>query len=123
MEKNHSHTIRIVCQTPGDEPYTICAYSGEDLSQVLGITQADSMHEGSYGWIQECGEAVVRVSGQTQAAYADFRPNAAKLNLSTESSNSSQKRPTELTSGTLDDNSLAHHRCERLSRLGSCQVK
>jgi len=48
----------IVCQTPGAEPYTVCAYSGTDLSQVLGITQADRMHEGSYGWMQECGEAV-----------------------------------------------------------------
>jgi hypothetical protein len=70
----------IVCQVPGAEPYTFYAYSGTDLSQVLGITQAN-MHEGYYGWIQECGEALVKVSGQTQPAYADFRPNAAKSDL------------------------------------------
>ena len=38
----------IVCQVPGAEPYTICAYSGVDLSQVLGITQAN-MPEGIMG--------------------------------------------------------------------------
>jgi hypothetical protein len=75
------------------------------------------MHEGSYGWIQECGEVAVRVSGRTQAAYADFRPNAAKLNLSVESSSDPQNRPTELTSGALDEKALAHGRYERLSQL------
>jgi hypothetical protein len=69
----------IVCQAPKAKPYTICAYSGTDLSPVLGITQAKTMHEGYYGWIQVCG--VVKVKGRTQAAYADFRPNEAKLNL------------------------------------------
>jgi hypothetical protein len=54
------------------------------------------MPEGYYGWIQECGEAVVRVSGQTQAAYADFRPNAAKRHLDEESSKGSQERLAEL---------------------------
>ena len=95
----------------------MCAYSGADLSQVLGITQADRMPEGSYGWIQECGEAVVRVSGQTQAAYADFRPNAAKRHLSEESSKGSQERPAELPSGAMDEKSFAHHKDERLSQL------
>jgi hypothetical protein len=107
----------IVCQVPGADPYTICAYSGVDLSQVLGITQADSMHEGSYGWIQECGEAFVRVSGQTQAAYADFRPNAAKRHLSDELSKCSQEQPAELPSGALGEKPLAHHKDERLSQL------
>jgi len=86
----------------------VCAYSGTDLSQVLGISQADSMPEGSYGWMQLCGEVAVRVNGQTQPAYADFRPNAAKLRLSEESSKGSQKRPAELPSGAMD---------ERLSQL------
>ena len=80
----------IVCQVPGAEPYTFCVYSGTDLSQVLGITQAN-MHEGYYGWIQECGEALVSVSGQTQPAYANFRPNAAKHQLREELSKGSQE--------------------------------
>jgi hypothetical protein len=37
--------------------------------------------EGHYGWVQECGEAFVSVSGQTQPVYADFRPNAVKYDL------------------------------------------
>jgi len=92
----------IVCQVPGAEPYTICAYNGTDLSRVLGITQADSMNEGSYGWIQECGDAFVRVSGQTQAAYADFRPNAAKRHLREESSKDLQEQVAELPSSALE---------------------
>ena len=83
------------------------AYSGTNLSQVLGINQA-SMPNGYYGWIQERGDAIVRVSGQTQPAYADFRPNAAKRHLSEESSKGPQKRPAELPSGAMD---------ERLSQL------
>jgi len=70
----------IVCQVPDAEPYTICFYNGTDLSKVLGITQTN-LPEGHYGWIQECGEVVVSVCGQTQAAYADFRPNAARRDL------------------------------------------
>ncbi len=41
----------IVCQVLGAAPYTICAYNGIDLSQVLGITQAN-LPEGHYGWIR-----------------------------------------------------------------------
>ncbi len=70
----------MVCQVPGAEPYTVCAYTGVDLTQVLGITQA-SLSEGTYGWIQELGEAIVNVSGQAHAAYADFRPNAARRRM------------------------------------------
>lgn len=92
----------IVCQVPGAEPYTICAYNGADLSQVLGITQAN-LPEGHYGWIQECGEAVVSVSGQTQAAYADFRPNAAKRDLEEALSKDQQEQDVNpLTRGTLE---------------------
>ena len=94
----------------------MCAYNGTDLSQVLGINQA-SMPNGYYGWIQERGDAIVRVSGQTQPAYADFRSNAAKLQLSEESLKGSQKRPAEPPSGTLGEKALAHHKCERLSQL------
>jgi hypothetical protein len=75
------------------------------------------MHEGSYGWIQECGEAFVRVMGQAKAAYADFRPNAAKRHLSEELSKSSQKQPAELPSGTSVQKPLAHDTYERLSQL------
>jgi hypothetical protein len=97
----------IVCQVPGAEPYTFCAYSGDDLSQVLGINQAN-MHEGYYGWIQECGEAQVNVSGQTQPAYADFRPNAAKRDLKEELSKGHQEQGKNL---------LARESLERLSQL------
>ena len=106
----------IVCQVPDAEPYTICAYSGTDLSQILGITQAD-MPEGHYGWIQECGEVAVRVGGQIQSAYADFSPNTAKLHLSEESAKGSQKYLGELPSTTLDENSLVTQKYERLSQL------
>ena len=75
------------------------------------------MPDGYYGWIQECGEAVVRVSGQTQAAYADFRPNAAKRHLDEESSKGSEERPAELPSGAMDEKSFEHHKDERLSQL------
>lgn len=89
METNILTQYSIVCQVPGAEPYTLCAYSGEDLSQVLGITQAN-MPEGHYGWIQECGKVSVKVGSQTQTAYADFRPNAAKHRLGEELSKDSQ---------------------------------
>jgi len=75
------------------------------------------MPDGYYGWIQECGEAVVRVSGQTQAAYADFRPNSAKRYLDEELSKGSKERPAELLSGAMDEKSFAHHKDERLSHL------
>jgi len=100
----------------------VCAYSGTDLSQVIGISQAD-MPDGHYGWIQECGEAVIRVSGQIQPAYADFRPNAAKRHLSEESSNGPQKRPAELPSGATDEKSFAYHKDERLSQLPSLLIE
>ncbi|MFC1905184.1 hypothetical protein ACFLXL_00050 [Chloroflexota bacterium] len=104
----------IVCQVPGVEPYTICAYNGGDLTKVLGINQAN-LPEGYYGWIQECGEAFVSVSGQTQAAYADFRPNTAKHHLKEELLESSQERVTELPSGALGE--PTHDELERLSQL------
>ena len=94
----------------------MCAYSGTDLSQVLGIKQAD-MSDGYYGWFLECGEVAVRVGGQIQPAYADFRPNDAKLRLSEESLKGSQKCPAEPPSGEMDEKSFAHHKDERLSQL------
>jgi hypothetical protein len=106
----------IVCQVSNAEPYTICAYNGADLSQVLGITQAN-LHEGNYGWIQECGEAFVSVNGQTQAAYVDFRPNAAKRHLREELPKVSQEQVAEPPSGVLGDNPLDHDTWERLSQL------
>ena len=106
----------IVCQVPGAVRYTVCPYSGTDLSQVLGITQAD-MPDGYYAWIQECGEVIIRGTGQMQSAYADFSPNAAKHRLREESSKGSQKRPGEPPSGAMDEESFAHHKNERLSQL------
>jgi hypothetical protein len=97
----------IVCQVPDGEPYTIYAYSGTDLSKVLGITQTN-LPDGHYGWIQECGEAFVSVSGQTHAAYADFRPNTAKHQLK-------QEQVAELPSGALGE--PTHGKLERLSQL------
>jgi hypothetical protein len=106
----------VVCQAEGAVPYTVCAYSGTDLSQVLGITQA-TMPEGTYGWIQVCGEGFVRVRGQTQAIYVDFRPNATKLNLKKELPKGSQKQGAGLSTIMLGDNSLNHTAQKRLSQL------
>jgi hypothetical protein len=75
------------------------------------------MPDGSYGWIQECGEVVVRVGGQTQAAYVDFSPNAAKRRLREELSKGAQEQPAELPSGALGEKALAHHKDERISQL------
>lgn len=106
----------IVCQVVGAEPYTICAYNGTDLSQVLGITQAN-LQEGNCGWIQECGEGFVSVSGQTQAAYVDFRPNSSKYHLKEELPKGSQEQVAEQQTGTLDVNPLKYAAQERLSQL------
>ena len=95
----------------------MCAYSGTDLSKVLGISQADNMPSGYYGWMQLCGNGYVMVSGQAQPVYADFRPNEAKLHLNEESSKDSQKRPTQLSSDAMDEKSFAHDKDERLSQL------
>jgi hypothetical protein len=97
----------IVCQVPGADLFTICPYNGTDLSQVLGISQAD-LPEGHYGWIQECGEALINVSSQTQPAYVDFRPNAAKCDLKDELSKVAQEQ---------DKNPFAQESLERLSQL------
>ena len=91
-------------------------YSGTDLSQVVGISQAD-MPDNYYGWMQICGDAYVMVSGQTQPAYIDFRPNDAKFRLNEESSEGPQERPAELPSGAMDEKSFAQHKHERLSQL------
>lgn len=104
----------LVCQIPGAEPYIICAYNGTDLSHVLGITQA-SLPLGHCGWIQECGEAVVSVSGQIQPAYADFRPNSAKHELREELSKESQEHAAELPSGV--QGKPPRDKLERLAQL------
>jgi hypothetical protein len=75
------------------------------------------MPEGYYGWIQECGEVVVRGTSQTQSAYADFSPNAAKRHLSEEISKDSQEHPAESSIGAMDEESFAFHKKERLSQL------
>ena len=96
----------IVCQVPDAEEYTICAYSGTDLSSVLGITQAKNLHLGNYGWIQICGEGNVKVKGKSQPAYIDFRPNDAKLN------NNKQNHKE-----TNSNDVIVQGREERLSKL------
>jgi hypothetical protein len=106
----------IVCQVAGAEPYTVCAYNGTDLSQVLGITQAN-LPDGSYGWIQVCGEALVSVSGQTKAAYVDFRPNTAISHLKEKSPKGSQKQIADLPAGVVCDDPLNYAGRERLSQL------
>lgn len=75
------------------------------------------MPVGSYGWIQECGEAVVKVSGVGQPAFVDFRPNSAKLHLNKESLKDSQNHSEGLPLGTTDEDSLTHHKEMRLSQL------
>ncbi|MFX0202953.1 MAG: hypothetical protein ACFFCW_43170 [Candidatus Hodarchaeota archaeon] len=95
----------------------MCAYSGKDLSQVLGISQANIMPEGSYGWMQLCGNGYVMVSGQAQPAYADFRPNDAKLSLSEESKKEPMLERPKTLPGAVDEESLTHHKYERLSKL------
>jgi len=75
------------------------------------------MPDGYHGWFQTCGNGYVMVSGQTQPAYADFRPNDAKIRLSKEKSKKSQNCPSELPSGAMDENSFDYHKYERLSQL------
>lgn len=66
----------IVCQDPSGEPWTICAYTGDDLSKVIGVTQANRMPSGTYGWIQVVGE--VPVIGDAEHVYLDLRPNTVE---------------------------------------------
>jgi hypothetical protein len=104
----------IVCQVPGAEPYTICSYSGTDLTRVLGITPVN-LPEGHHGWIQVCGEASIRVSGKKQDAYADFRPNKVKYHLAEELSKPTQERAVEALPVALSDS--PYDAWERLSQL------
>jgi hypothetical protein len=109
----------IVGQAPGAEPYTVCAYNGTDLSNVLGISQADSMPQGHYGWMLLPGGVEVRVGipGGTQTAYADFRPNDAKAELSKMPAKDSQQRYPELPLGVLDEKALARKKYKEYLRL------
>jgi hypothetical protein len=75
------------------------------------------MPDGYYGWIQLCGEVAVRINGKIQPAYADFRPNDAKLRMSEESLRDSEARPKEQPSDVMDDKAFARHKYERLSQL------
>lgn len=121
--KNILAKYSIVSQAPGAKPYEeLCAYSGTDLSQVIGINPA-KMPDGSSGWIQTRGEVLVTVSGQIQSAFADFEPNGAKRCLCEELSKGSQKRPTEPPSGAMDEKSFAHHKDERLSQLPALLIE
>ena len=75
------------------------------------------MPDGYYGWMLLCGEVAVRINGQTQPAYVDFRPNDAKISLSKEASKNSQKHSPEQPSEAMDEKSIAHHKDKRLSQL------
>ena len=81
------------------------------------------MPDGYYGWIQERGRGYVAVSGQARAAYVDFRPNAAKLHMSKESSKDSRNLNPELPPGALDERSLGHDKYERLSQLAPLLIE
>jgi hypothetical protein len=107
----------LVCQMPGAELFMICAYSGTDLSQVLGITMADNMPEGHYGWILECGQGHVQVCGQGQPAYVDFRPNGAKFRASKVSEGQPMDQRPDSLPGFLENTSLDQHKYERLALL------
>ena len=113
----------IVGQAPSARSYTVRAYTGTDLSEVLGISQAPTMPEGSYGWMQLCGEVRVRVPGGTQIAYADFRPNDAKLQLSKVSAKDPQKGHPKRLPGILDDKALRHEKHLRLSQLPALLIE
>lgn len=52
-----------------------------------------------------------------QYAYADFSPNASKLLLSGESSKNSHKRTTELHSDSMNEESFAYNKNQRLAQL------
>jgi len=112
MLRKHS----IVCQTPGAAPYTIRAYNGTDLSGVLGINQVD-MPDDHYGWIQVCGNGIITVSGETQLAYADFRPNEAKHHLSEDSTKHSQQERPEPVHSAPHEESFNCDKRDRLSQL------
>lgn len=107
----------LVCQAPGNEPYIICAYSGTDLSKVIGISQAKSMPENTYGWIQLNGNGYVAVSGETQSAFVDFRPNEIKLEMSGKWPKNTEKKTEGVLANKTDGNSIAHNKDLRLSQL------
>ena len=106
----------MVSQEPGAKLGTVCAYTGSDLSEVLAISITD-MHDGHYGWFQESGEVLVRVGGNTQAAYLDFGPNGEKLQLGKEFAKGSLKRRQEMPRGALDEEALRDQRHKRLFQL------
>ena len=75
------------------------------------------MPEGSYGWIQQCGNAYVLVSGEAQPAFADFRPNEARLQLGGSWPKAKQEHPQELPADTTEEDTIAHQELLRLSQL------
>lgn len=75
------------------------------------------MPDNYYGWMQISGNGYIIVNGQTQPAYADFRPNDAKIQLSKESTKNEKIDQTEQSSGTIVEKSSAHDKKERLSQL------
>lgn len=94
----------------------VCAYSGTDLSKALGISQVD-LPDNYYSWMQISGNGNIIVSGQTQPAYADFRPNDAKIRLSEESKKNVQNFPVEQSSSAVTKESFDHEKEEMLSQL------
>jgi len=103
----------LVCQAPDNEAFTLRAYSGKDLSQVVAITQAKDMPEGSYGWMQLCGHVSVASTDEVQSAYVDFRPNEARLQIS-------GKWPNEVDTNSQESpgiDSFAKQKQMRISQL------
>lgn len=68
----------IVCRSPNGDLWTVCPYTGDDLSQVRGISQASMMPQGTYGWVQTVGAAELPVVDGTEHVYVDFGPNEAR---------------------------------------------
>jgi len=92
----------LVTQAPGNKPYTVCAYSGTDLSQIIRITQAKNMPEETYGWVLTCGHVSVATSDETKPAFADFKPNDARLRLSGKWPKETQQHSDESTESEKD---------------------
>jgi hypothetical protein len=113
------HTI--VAQVPGAHAYTtLRPYTGTDLSQVFGVSQA-RMPDGTYGWIQTRGETEVK--GQLEPAYVDFEPNDARRRLSEEPSGITQDGPAGLPPGLLGETSITKQKDERLAQLPALLIQ
>lgn len=69
----------IVCRDPDSGPGAVCAYTGDDISQIVGVTMAHRWPEQWFGWIQETGRVELPVVGGAERVYLDFYPNVARV--------------------------------------------